>query len=167
METRDVELLESLVNHLDEDDILFGCARWLENFREVKQAAVDPLYKDSPKESTALCFNLQLLMLKAWHGWSDTGFNELLSLLATTYPTPNKVPANMYRAKKLIRLVAMKLRKFDACPNHCILYRGKEYENLTSCPHYGTSRYKRNAGCHVDADDDGALRSGLKKKKEA
>jgi hypothetical protein len=104
-------------------------------------------------------------MLKAWHGWSDTGFNEFLSLLATTYPTPNKVPANTYRAKKLIRPVAMKLRKFDACPNHCILYRGKEYENLTSYPHCGVSRYKRNACCRVDADDEGALRSGPKKKK--
>jgi hypothetical protein len=164
-EPEDVELLESLVNHLDEDDVVFGCPRWLENFREMKQAAVDPLYKDSPKECTVLRFNLQLLMLKARHGWSDTGFNELLSLLATTYPMPNQVPANTYRAKKLIQLVAMKLRKFDACPSHCILYRGKEYENLTSYPHCGVSRYKRNAGCHVDADDERALWSGPKKKK--
>jgi hypothetical protein len=55
----------------------------------------------------------------------------------------------------------MKLKKFHACPNHCILYRGK-YENLQSCLHYGASRYKRNVGCHAntDADDD----RGLKKK---
>jgi hypothetical protein len=143
----DVQLFEGLVNHLDEDNVLFGCSRWLENFREMKQAAVDPLYKDSPKECTALRFNLQLLMLKTWHGWSDTSFNELLSLLATTYPTPNKVLANTYQAKKLIRPVAMKLRKFDAYPNHCILYRGKEYEKLTRCPHCGASQYKRNASC--------------------
>lgn len=105
-------------------------------------------------------------MLKARHGWSDTSFNELLSILATTYPTPNKVPANTYRAKKLIRPVAMKLRKFDACPNHCILYRDK-YENLMSYPYCGFSRYKRNAGYRVDADDEGALRDGPKKKKGA
>jgi hypothetical protein len=61
----------------------------------------------------------------------------------------------------------MKLRKFNACLNHCILYRGKAYENLTSCPHCGFSRYKRNVGCHVDADEDEALRGGPKKKKGA
>jgi hypothetical protein len=108
-------------------------------------------------------------MLKAQHGWSDTSFNKLLSYLATTYPTGgNKVQANTYRAKKLIRPVAMKLRKFDACPNDCILYRpGMKYETLTSCPHCGYSRYKRNAGCRMDADDDEALQGGSKKKKGA
>ena len=165
----DVQLVEDLVKHFDEDDVVLGCPKWLENFRELKQAAVDPLYKDGgdcPKECTALRFNLHMLMLKARHGWSDTSFNELLSYLATTYPTANKVPANTYRAKKLIRPVAMKLRKFDACPNHCILYRGNEYENLTSCPHCGFSRYKKNAGCRVDAEDEGGLRGGRKKNKK-
>jgi hypothetical protein len=169
-EPEDVQLVEDLVNHIDEDNVVFGSPEWLENFREIKQATVDPLYKDGgscPKECTVLRFNLQLLMLKARHGWSDTSFNELLSILGTTYPTPNNVPANTYRAKKLIRPVVMKLRKFDACPNHCILYRGKEYENLTSCPHCSFSRYKRNAGCCVDADEDETLWGGLKKKKGA
>jgi hypothetical protein len=57
----------------------------------------------------------------------------------------------------------MNLRKFDACPNYCILYRGEQYEKLEGYPHCGVSRYKRNAGCHVDVNDDGAL-SGPKKK---
>ena len=169
-EPEDIEVIEGLVSHIDEDDVVYGSPKWLENFREMKQAALDPLYKDGgdcPKECTVLRFNLHMLMMKARHGWSDTSFNELLSYLATTYPTGNKVPANTYRAKKLIRPVAMKLRKFDACPNHCILYRGKEYENMTSCPHCGASRYKRNAGCRVDEDDDVALRGGPKRKKGA
>jgi hypothetical protein len=169
-EAKDVWLFEDLVNHIDEDDVVFGCPKWLENFREMKKASCDPLYQDGGsclKECTTLRFNLLMLMLKAHHGWSDTSFNELLSLLATTYPTPNNVPANTYRAKKLIRPVAMKLRKFNACPNHYILYRGKEYENLTSCLRCSFSRYKRNAGCHVDADDDEALLGGPKRKKGA
>ena len=57
----------------------------------------------------------------------------------------------------------MKLKKFHTCPNHCILYQGK-YENLQSCSHYGASRYKRNVGCHADADDE---RGPKKKKKTA
>ena len=49
--------------------------------------------------------------------------------LLDTYPEGNKVPANTYRAKKLIQPVVMKLKKFHACPNHCILYWGI-YKNL-------------------------------------
>ena len=92
-------------------------------------------------------------MLKARHGWSDTSFNDLLRILAFTYPEGNKVPANTYRAKKLIQPVVMKLKKFHACPNHYILYQGK-YENLQSCPHCDASRYKRNVGCRMDTNDE-------------
>jgi hypothetical protein len=34
----------------------------------MKQVIIHPLYKDSLKECMALCFNLQMLMLKAQHG---------------------------------------------------------------------------------------------------
>ena len=89
-----VELFESIANCLDHDDVLFGSPRWLENFKEMKQVAIDPLYKDCPKHWMMLRFNLQMLMLKARHGWSDTSFNDLLRILADTYPEGNKVPAN-------------------------------------------------------------------------
>jgi uncharacterized sporulation protein YeaH/YhbH (DUF444 family) len=46
METDDVELFEELVNCLNHNDVLFGSPRRLENFREMKQAAIDLLYKD-------------------------------------------------------------------------------------------------------------------------
>jgi hypothetical protein len=133
------ELLEEIANHLEEDDILFGSPRWPENFKDMKQAIIDLLYKDCPKHWTVLRFNLQMLMLKARHGWYETSFNELLSALTDTYPKDNKVSANTYREKKLIRLVAIKFRKFDTCPNHCIIYQGEQYENLESCPHYGAN----------------------------
>jgi hypothetical protein len=104
-----------------------------------------------------------MLMLKARHGWSNTSFNEPLSVVANTYPKDNNVSTNTYGAKKLIRLVAMELRKFDACPNHCILYRGEQYEKLESSSHCSVSRYKWNAGYRMDENDDGAL-GGPKKK---
>ena len=52
------ELFESIANRLDHDDVLYGSPRWLENFREMKQAAINPLYKDYLKHWTALRFNL-------------------------------------------------------------------------------------------------------------
>ena len=63
-----------------------------------------------------------MLMLKVRHGWSNTSFNNLLRILANTYLEGNKVPTNTYQAKKLIRPVAVKLKKFHAYPNHCILF---------------------------------------------
>ena len=64
-----------------------------------------------------VAFNLQLLLLKSRDRWSDTSFNDLLRMLADTYPEGNKVPTNTYRTKMLIQPVAMKLEKFHACTN--------------------------------------------------
>ena len=47
--SRDAEIFENLANHMDQDDVLFGNPMWLENFKEMKLAAIDLLYKDCPK----------------------------------------------------------------------------------------------------------------------
>ena len=41
----DAEIFENLANRMDQDDVLFGNPRWLENFKEMKQAAIDPLIR--------------------------------------------------------------------------------------------------------------------------
>jgi predicted nucleic acid-binding Zn-ribbon protein len=58
-------------------------------------------------------------------------------------PKENKVPANMYYAKKLISLLTMGVEKIHVCRNHCILYRGDDHKDLESCPKCGASRYKK------------------------
>ena len=40
----DAEIFENLANRMDQDDVLFGNPKWLENFKEMKQEAIDPLY---------------------------------------------------------------------------------------------------------------------------
>jgi hypothetical protein len=70
----------------------------------VRKSAEENIYERSkgcPKHWTVLCFILELLTLKAKHGWSDGSFNDLLRILAWLLPKPNKVLANTYRAKKL------------------------------------------------------------------
>ena len=54
LEPEDVEIFENLANCMDQDDVLFGNPKWLENFKEIKQAAIDPLYKDCPNHWMAL-----------------------------------------------------------------------------------------------------------------
>jgi hypothetical protein len=54
-------LFEAIANHHDHDDVLFGSPRWLENFREMKQVAIDALYPDGgkcPKNMSVLRFIL-------------------------------------------------------------------------------------------------------------
>ena len=93
-----------------------------------------------------LRFILELLTLKAKHSWSDGSFNDLLRILAWLLPKPYKVPVNSYRAKKLVSPFTMGLERIDACPNHCILYRGDTFKDLKKCPVCSASRYKNNAG---------------------
>ena len=33
---KDVEIFENLANRMDQDDVLFGNPKWLENFKEMK-----------------------------------------------------------------------------------------------------------------------------------
>lgn len=113
LEPEGTKLFENIANGFDEDDVLFGNLRWLKNFIEMKQLITGPLNekRDCLKHMTTLRFNLKLLTVKAHHGLSDMGFNELLNILVEAFPKGNKVPMNTYREKKLIHLVAMKLKE--------------------------------------------------------
>jgi hypothetical protein len=113
----------------------------------------EPLYDESNgcgKEFTQLCVMLELLKLKARHGWSDNSLSELLSLLANLLSKPNTLSTRTYRAKKLICPLSLGVDKIHACLNHCILYR-KEHELKMKCLVSGVSLYKRSYN-HVYAD---------------
>ena len=97
-----------------------------------------------------LCFILELLTLNAKYGWSDGTFNDPLRILDWLLPKSNKVSANTYRAKKLVRPFTMDVERIYACTNHCILYRGDTFKDLKKCPICSTSRYKNNAGYYSD-----------------
>ena len=94
------------------------------------------------------------MTLKAKHSWSDGSFNDLLRILAWLLPKPNKVPANTYRAKKLVSPFTMGVERIHACPNHCILYHGDAFKDLKKCPVCSASRYKNNAGYCGDDNQD-------------
>ena len=91
-----------------------------------------------------LWFVLELLILKAKYGWSDSSFNDLMKLLFWLLSKPNFVPENTYQAKKIISPLTMGIERIHACPNYCILYRGETFGKLEKCPPCGTSRYKQN-----------------------
>jgi hypothetical protein len=90
----------------------------------LEKSSREPLYNESNgcgKEFTQLCIVLELLKLKASHGWSDNSFSEILSLLAKLLPKTNILPTSTYREKKLICPLSISVDKMHVCPNHCIL----------------------------------------------
>jgi hypothetical protein len=118
-----------------------GTDRGLDNIEILEKSSRVPLYDESNgcgKEFTQLRVVLELLKLKASHGWSNNSFSDLLSLLAKLHPKPNTLPTSTYRAKKLICPLSLGVEKIHACHNHCILYR-KEHELKVKCLVCGVS----------------------------
>ncbi|WVZ76276.1 hypothetical protein U9M48_024263 [Paspalum notatum var. saurae] len=160
----DQDDLEEMLKHFKEDILLAG-AKGAENFKAVKDAAKKSVYEKSkgcPTQWSLLRFVLELLILKARYGWSDSSFNDLLKLLAWLLSKPNFIPANTYQAKKVVSPLTMGVERIHACPNHCILYRGK-YEELEKCPTCGASHYKCN---DIFNGDDKGPSNGKKRKKK-
>ena len=105
----DGDFLSQLL-HPTKAEVLAASARGLPNFENVRKSAEENIYERSkgfPKHGTVLRLILELLTLKAKHSWSDGSFNDLLCILAWLLPKPNKVPANTYRAKKLVSPLTM------------------------------------------------------------
>ena len=87
-------------------------------------------------------------------------------MLAWLLPKPNKVPANTYRAKKLVSPFTMGVERIHACPNHCILYRGDTFKDLDKCSVCSANRYKNNAS-YCDGDNEGLADRNKRNRKGA
>jgi hypothetical protein len=83
-----------------------------------------------------------LLQWKAKNGVSDKGFEQLLAIQKKMLPKGNELPATTYEAKQVVYPLGLEIQKIHVFPNDCILYRGKNYENLDACPVCHASRYK-------------------------
>jgi hypothetical protein len=162
IDEEDAELLEAMLRRHTDPSMFFK-----KGMESLKKAAEESLYDESKgctKEFTTLRSMLKLLMLKARYGLSDAGFDSFLNIIADMLPKANKVPANMYYAKKLISPLAMDVEKIHACRNHCILYRGDDYKALESCPKCNASRYNTNKYYRED-ESVTSVSKGKKRKK--
>ena len=82
-----------------EPEVLADRRRGLDNWEALEKAVKELLYnevKGCDKDYTVLRFVLELLILKARHGWSDTSFNDLMNLLRVMLPKLNLLPTNTY-----------------------------------------------------------------------
>jgi len=127
-------------------EVLVASARGLAIFETVRKSVEENIYERSkgcPKHWTMICFILDLLTLKAKHSWQDGSLNNLLHILAWLLPKPNKMSANIYRARKLVSPFTMGVERIHACPNHCILYREDIFKDLKKCLVCSASWYKK------------------------
>ncbi len=100
------------------------------------------LYPNCEDGSTKLGTTLELLRWKAECGLTDSSFEKMLKIMKPKFPKHNELPESTYEAKKTLCPLGLDVQKIHACINDCILYRGKEYENLDKCPLCNALRYK-------------------------
>src|SRR6266542_5973614 len=97
-----------------------------EQFVGLMSASEKPLFLGCKTKFTLLYGVLELLQLKASNRWFDKSFTDLLCLLGDMLLEGNELPANTYRAKKVLCPLGLEVEKIYAYRNDCILYR-KEF----------------------------------------
>ena len=109
------------MNNIDQlvRDIEFQDMYTTSELARLKQFVEDskkPLYPGCHKYSR-LSGDLELLQLKASHGWTDKSFKQLLDLLKDMLPEGNQVVGFVYEAKKIICPLGLEVERIHACKN--------------------------------------------------
>ncbi|KAG8377405.1 hypothetical protein BUALT_Bualt08G0029600 [Buddleja alternifolia] len=112
------------------------------NFFKLLQDAETELLPGCAKQ-IKLSFVVRLLQLKALCGWTNKSIDLLLELLKDSFPDGVNIPANYYETQKITNDLGFTYETIDACPNNCMLFRGKD-DGLNRCEICNSSRYKDN-----------------------
>ncbi|KAL6564873.1 hypothetical protein OROMI_016323 [Orobanche minor] len=100
----------------------------VEHFYKLIDDSQKELYKGCKKFSK-LSFIIRLLHLKCLGKMSNNHFDMHLDLLKDAFPEAmSGLPANYYKAEKLMKQLGLGYDKYDACPNDCTLYSGSSKE---------------------------------------
>nr|XP_027096067.1 uncharacterized protein LOC113715963 [Coffea arabica] len=107
-----------------------------EKFYNLINDSKQPLYPNCPQFSK-LSFLVRLLHIKCLSKMPDSVFNTLLDLLRQALPEGVNLPNSYYEAKKIMKELGLGYKKYDACPNDCTLYWGKDESKIKcdTCKH--------------------------------
>ena len=95
---------------------------------------------------TQLGGTLLLLNCLRTYGASNALVNEVFSILSKSMlPTVNSLLRNEYQASKILKQLGLAYETIHCCPgpSTCVLFRGDDLKDLTSCPRCGAERYKQ------------------------
>ncbi|CAL1413090.1 unnamed protein product [Linum trigynum] len=98
-----------------------------------------PLYPGC-KDFSRLSFVMKLLNNKLVTNSTDKAFNMNLDLVKKALPVGETLPSSFYEVKRYMEDLGFGYTTIDACPYHCVLYRGP-LESAKSCPKCNESRY--------------------------
>ncbi|KAK1613292.1 hypothetical protein QYE76_036965 [Lolium multiflorum] len=93
-------------------------------------------------EESRLRVALDVLQMKAKHGWTDTSIDDILEYLKDLLSSGNTCPGSLAEAKRITCPLDLPHEKYHACINDCIMYR-KEHVDKTKCPVCDAERYKK------------------------
>ncbi|KAK1677888.1 hypothetical protein QYE76_038736 [Lolium multiflorum] len=85
---------------------------------------------------------LDVLQMKAKHGWTDTSVEDILEYVKDLLPAGNTCPGSLAEAKRITCPLDLPHEKYHARINDCIMYR-KEHMDKTKCPVCEAERYKK------------------------
>jgi hypothetical protein len=82
---------------------------------------------------------------------SQRCFDDMMSILKDVLPENNKFSSNFYQGKRLVQGLGIEYRKFDVCPNFCMLYykenEGKDVCDECKLPRYESAKPNKKKGC--------------------
>lgn len=109
-------------------------------FYRMLEVANEPLW-DRCRKYTKLQAATRFLNWKSDSNVPDSTYNKILPIFKDMLPDGEKLPANFYETKKLLKPLALPKEKIHACKNHCMLFY-KEDSGLEHCRVCGEYRYK-------------------------
>ncbi|GLT95589.1 hypothetical protein SLE2022_132630 [Rubroshorea leprosula] len=115
--------------------------RHAQTFYDLLRASTIPVGPSSNNQ-TLLGWLAYMLHTKFENNITGVGFNEIIhgcrQLLSLE--DQQKVPSNLYEAKKFMKELGLGYVKIDACVNSCILYYGIDGKSFIACPVCGEPR---------------------------
>ncbi|KAK1661293.1 hypothetical protein QYE76_049452 [Lolium multiflorum] len=129
--------LASVVRDPHLQDLLLEKTKGAKRKSKLEQLEIDsntPLY-DSGRGlgESRLRVALDVLQMKAKHGWTDTSVDDILEYVKDLLPAGNTCPGSLAEAKRITCPLDIPHEKYHACINDCIMYRN-EHMDKTKCP---------------------------------
>ena len=93
------------------------------------------------KKFTTLSLVVRLLHLKVLYNMPNVAFDPWIKTFKEALPDEATLPGSFYEANKLKESLAFTYKKYNLCPNNCMLY-WKDKESLDKCDFCGEPRYK-------------------------
>lgn len=120
-----------------------------QKFFDLLKDANEPLWEGCERH-TRLSAVSQLLNIKSEFNLSHTCYDRIMSSIKSMMPEDEKLPNNLYKAKKMVAKLGLGYDKIDVCANNCMLYY-KETKDHKKCMHCGHERYvPRKVGSKKD-----------------